>query len=174
MDSFPSYVETKIIRGSDVSEEPKQTIFDSVGLDSDDLNPASFFTTQRWANWFGKYNESYRRVDRAPIFSLNNRHFAGTLLRGLQMATLTLQTETVEPFAVSFDSWEATRELQLRVCCDDFCPLSTYSGYRMGDRSWRRLALQCPAGTRTVGFLQHDIPNKLYRTAFGLSTYSYS
>ncbi|KAK5970892.1 hypothetical protein GCK32_001174 [Trichostrongylus colubriformis] len=116
------------------------------------LTTLPFFIIQRWGNWIGKFNKSYRRVDRAPVFSPSNRHFAATLLRGQQMATLTIQTTTLEPFLVGFDSWEATRDMQMRVCCDDVCPLTTNSGYRMGDRSWQRLATQCPATTRTLSF----------------------
>nr|CDJ83835.1 Protein Y43D4A.5, isoform b [Haemonchus contortus] len=116
------------------------------------LVATAFFSVQRWANWLGKFNKSSLRVDRAPVFSPTNRHFAGTLLRAQQMATLTMQASTLEPFIISFDSWEATREMQMRVCCDDVCPLTTYSGSLKGERSWRRLALQCPKTTRTVTF----------------------
>ncbi|VDO44506.1 unnamed protein product [Haemonchus placei] len=78
------------------------------------------------------------------------KHFRSTLELSKPWYLL-LQASTLEPFIISFDSWEATREMQMRVCCDDVCPLTTYSGSLKGERSWRRLALQCPKTTRTVG-----------------------
>ncbi|EYB98740.1 hypothetical protein Y032_0128g1422 [Ancylostoma ceylanicum] len=130
----------------------------------------AYFTMKRWTNWVGSYHDNNQRVDRAPAFSLSNRRFAGALLSGQQMATISLKVITMEPFTISFDAWEATRELQMRVCCDDSCPLATDFGGRIGDRSWRRLTMECPGNTHLVTFECMNFGNR--RGACGIDNFS--
>ncbi|KAL6737195.1 hypothetical protein Aduo_010861 [Ancylostoma duodenale] len=129
-----------------------------------------YFTMRRWTNWVGSYHDNNQRVDRAPAFSLSNRRFAGALLSGQQMATISLKVITMEPFTISFDAWEATRELQMRVCCDDTCPLATDFDGRIGDRSWRRLTMECPGNTHSVTFECMNFGNR--RGACGIDNFS--
>ncbi|CAJ0603519.1 unnamed protein product [Cylicocyclus nassatus] len=129
---------------------------------------SAYFDMKRWTNWRGYYNDTNKRIDQAPVFSATNRRFAGTLLNGQQMATMSLRVITMEPITVNFDAWEATQQMQMRVCCDGICPLSNYSN-RPVNKMWRRYSIKCPSNTHMVIFECMNFGNR--RGACGIDNF---
>ncbi|VDM54655.1 unnamed protein product [Angiostrongylus costaricensis] len=58
--------------------------------------PVAYFTTKLWTNWKGSFDRSYRRIDRAPVFSANNQRFTATLLREKEMSTLSHKVHDID------------------------------------------------------------------------------
>lgn len=86
------------------------------------------------------------------MFSTANQHFAAAYVRPFQRATLTGKLLSREQETIRFRAWEATRNVQLRVCCDstENCVFETDLGIKRGTRRWMVYQATCPAGTSKV------------------------
>ena len=105
------------------------------------------------------FSHSHKLINRlqriiSGFFSKSNQHFASAYLRPRQVATLTGRLLSGEPETIRFRFWEATRGLQLQVCCDSVeqCVFRTELGVEKGSRRWRGGQAKCPAGTKKVSF----------------------
>ncbi|PAV72677.1 hypothetical protein WR25_24667 isoform C [Diploscapter pachys] len=113
-----------------------------------------FFTMRAWSVWTGKSSLIPIQIDEAPVFSEDNKRFAGVFLEKEQMATLIVKvpTQLRVPLRIKFRAFEATRDMRLRACCDESCPFSTESGISRGHRDWIPYTISCPTGTQTFSF----------------------
>lgn len=87
------------------------------------------------------------------IFSEGNQRFAAAYVRPLQRATLTGKILSSSEAAIfRFRAWEATRDVQLRVCCDstENCVYETELGVKRGSRRWKEHTVTCEKGTQKV------------------------
>lgn len=68
------------------------------------------------------------------MFSFDNQRFAAAYVRPFQRATLTGKLLSGEKETIRFRGWEATRNVQLKVCCDttETCVFETEIGVYRG------------------------------------------
>uniref|UniRef100_A0A915E8R3 Uncharacterized protein n=1 Tax=Ditylenchus dipsaci TaxID=166011 RepID=A0A915E8R3_9BILA len=72
-----------------------------------------------WHNWEGRYRNRLTGIARArEVFLQSNKRFAAAYVQSNQKATLTAKILSGQQETVRFRAWEATRDVQLRVCCD--------------------------------------------------------
>ncbi|CAJ0565337.1 unnamed protein product, partial [Mesorhabditis spiculigera] len=109
------------------------------------------FSVRAWSNVAGRPDRA-KAMERNAVFTSVNTHFAAAYVNGSEVATLTTQLSHRMPVVVRFTAWEATREVRLRMCCDDFCPFSTEEGVKRGHRKWLAHTVKCPAGTKQITF----------------------
>uniref|UniRef100_A0A915MZN6 Uncharacterized protein n=1 Tax=Meloidogyne javanica TaxID=6303 RepID=A0A915MZN6_MELJA len=92
--------------------------------------------------------------NKLKFFSTRNQRFAASYLKPGQRSTLTGRVLSGEQANIRFWVWEATRDLQLRVCCDDTndrqCVFQTDRGVKRGSRRWVEQDAMCPQGTKKV------------------------
>lgn len=88
------------------------------------------------------------------IFSLTNKRFVATHLRPQQKSIMIAKLDQTDdqPIVLNFNFWEATKNLQLRACCDNItnCPFESDMGLKRGTRRWLNNQLVCPSGTNRV------------------------
>ncbi|TMS38125.1 hypothetical protein L596_004920 [Steinernema carpocapsae] len=130
----------------------------------DELSPSSphylrksrstHFIRRSWYNWVGRYRNRVTGIARAQVFSHSNQRFAAAYVRPKQRATLTANILSGEKETLRFRAWEATRDVQLRVCCDNTqnCVFETEKGVKRGTRRWIEHMATCPQGTKKVIF----------------------
>ncbi|KAK0398533.1 hypothetical protein QR680_002637 [Steinernema hermaphroditum] len=130
----------------------------------DELSPTSphylrktrstHFIRRSWYNWIGRYRNRVTGIARAQVFSHSNQRFAAAYVRPKQRATLTASILSGEAETLRFRAWEATRDVQLRVCCDNTqnCVFETDKGVKRGTRRWIEHTATCPQGTKKVIF----------------------
>lgn len=89
------------------------------------------------------------------VFSDKNQRFAAAYVRPHQRATLTGKFLSSEQQTIRFRAWEATRNVQLRLCCDttENCVFETELGIKRGTRRWLVYRATCPAGTKKVSLV---------------------
>jgi hypothetical protein len=124
-----------------------------------------------WHNWQGRYQNRLTGIARAEIFSHSNRRFAAAYLKPGQRATLTGRLFSGEEETIRFRAWEATRDLRLRVCCEDNrkeknCVWETDKGVKRGSRRWREHQVTCAKGSRKIIF--ECLNEGVYQGACGL------
>ncbi|KAE9556511.1 hypothetical protein FO519_000205 [Halicephalobus sp. NKZ332] len=126
------------------------------------------FVQRTWHNWQGRYRNRVTGIARAQVFSFENQRFAAAYVRPFQRATLTGRLLSGEQETIRFRAWEATRNVQLKLCCDNTenCVFETEIGVFRGSRRWREFTATCPAGTSTVIF--ECINHGIYQGACGL------
>uniref|UniRef100_A0A1I8BGU3 Venom protein n=1 Tax=Meloidogyne hapla TaxID=6305 RepID=A0A1I8BGU3_MELHA len=110
-----------------------------------------------WHNWVGQYKNRLTGIAKSEFFSTRNQRFAASYLKPGQRSTLTGRVLSGEQANIRFWVWEATRDLQLRVCCDDTgneeqCVFQTDKGVKRGSRRWIEQTATCPQGTKKIIF----------------------
>uniref|UniRef100_A0A1I7ZAZ9 Mucin-5AC n=1 Tax=Steinernema glaseri TaxID=37863 RepID=A0A1I7ZAZ9_9BILA len=130
----------------------------------DELSPSSphylrksrstHFIRRSWYNWIGRYRNRVTGIARAQVFSHSNQRFAAAYVRPKQRATLTASILSGDAETLRFRAWEATRDVQLRMCCDNTenCVFATDRGVKRGTRRWIEHTATCPQGTKKVIF----------------------
>uniref|UniRef100_A0A914LAP6 Uncharacterized protein n=1 Tax=Meloidogyne incognita TaxID=6306 RepID=A0A914LAP6_MELIC len=120
----------------------------------DEKNQTSILRT--WHNWVGQYKNRLTGIAKSEFFSTRNQRFAASYLKPGQRSTLTGRVLSGEQANIRFWVWEATRDLQLRVCCDDTndrqCVFQTDRGVKRGSRRWVEQDATCPQGTKKIIF----------------------
>uniref|UniRef100_A0A914C4X5 Uncharacterized protein n=1 Tax=Acrobeloides nanus TaxID=290746 RepID=A0A914C4X5_9BILA len=126
------------------------------------------YIQRTWHNWRGRYRNRVTGIARARVFSTANQHFAAAYVRPFQRATLTGKLLSREQETIRFRAWEATRNVQLRVCCDstENCVFETDLGIKRGTRRWMVYQATCPAGTSKIIF--ECVNHGVYQGACGL------
>ncbi len=84
------------------------------------------------------------------VFDEGNQRFAAAYVRPHQRATLTTRLLFDGEQSIRFRSWEATRGVQLSMCCGRECPFRTEIGVKRGSRNWLDHEVTCPKGTDQV------------------------
>uniref|UniRef100_A0A915EQG1 Uncharacterized protein n=1 Tax=Ditylenchus dipsaci TaxID=166011 RepID=A0A915EQG1_9BILA len=127
-----------------------------------------------WHNWEGRYRNRLTGIARAQFFSQSNKRFAAAYVQSNQKATLTAKILSGQQETVRFRAWEATRDVQLRVCCDtdQDCVFETERGVRRGSRRWKEHTATCPKGTQkpscTLRIVFECVNEGVYQGACGL------
>ncbi|KAL3098529.1 hypothetical protein niasHT_021388 [Heterodera trifolii] len=110
-----------------------------------------------WHNWVGRYRNRLTGISQSEVFSTRNQRFAASYLKPGQRSTLTGRLLSGDRATVRFKAWEATRSLQLRVCCDrtdreENCVFATELGVKRSSRKWTDHLATCPQGTKKIIF----------------------
>uniref|UniRef100_A0AC34Q2I8 Uncharacterized protein n=1 Tax=Panagrolaimus sp. JU765 TaxID=591449 RepID=A0AC34Q2I8_9BILA len=126
------------------------------------------YVRRTWHNWQGRYRNRVTGIARAQVFSFENQRFAAAYVRPFQRATLTGKLLSGEQETIRFRAWEATRNVQLKVCCDttENCVFETEIGVFRGSRRWREHTATCPKGTSKIIF--ECINHGIYQGACGV------
>ena len=86
------------------------------------------------------------------FFTPRNRRFAAAFLRPHEQATLSINVPAGYTPSIALRSWETTRGLQLKVCCDttQTCVYHSELGVAYGTRHWLPTNANCPKYTKRV------------------------
>uniref|UniRef100_A0A7E4ZVJ2 Mucin-5AC n=1 Tax=Panagrellus redivivus TaxID=6233 RepID=A0A7E4ZVJ2_PANRE len=132
------------------------------------VHRGAHYVRRTWHNWRGLYRNRVTGIARAQVFSFENERFAASYVRPFQRSTLSAKLLSGESDTIRFRAWEATRNVQLRVCCDttDNCVFETDLGVMRGSRQWREYKATCPKGSSKIIF--ECINTGVYQGACGV------
>uniref|UniRef100_A0A914H1X1 Uncharacterized protein n=1 Tax=Globodera rostochiensis TaxID=31243 RepID=A0A914H1X1_GLORO len=145
-----SVEETTMATATTTRKKPDQT--------ADSKPPQGGRTVLRsWHNWVGRYRNRLTGISQSEVFSTRNQRFAASYLKAGQRSMLTGRLLSGDRTTIRFRAWEATRALQLRVCCDrtdrdENCVFETELGAKRASRKWKDHLATCPQGTKKIIF----------------------